>query len=87
MDPPEPAWSYDTGTNTIVATTTTVVCTYFNLGRMHEMAEPDIPLALVVISETPPAPPLAPWDLPLSPLLDFELELMSFELPSIEIQP
>ena len=87
MDPPEHAWYYDVSTNIIMATTTTVVRTYFNLGHMHEVAEPDIPLAPVVILETTPTSPLAPWDLLLSPLLDFELELIYPGLPSVEIQP
>ena len=53
MDPLEHVWSYDKGTNTIMVATTTVVHTYINLGRMHEVAEPDIPLAPTVIPEAP----------------------------------
>ena len=64
-----------------------VVRTYFNLGCMHKVAEPNFPLIPVVISETLLAPPLAPWDLPLSPLPEFEVELMSPELPLVETQP
>ena len=87
IDPPEHAWSYDVGINIIVATTNTVVRTYFNLGRIHEVAEPNIPLTPTVILETLPAPPLALWDLPLSPLPDFEIELMSPRPPPVETQP
>ena len=87
MDPPEHERSYDAGTNTIMARTTTSVRTFFNLSRMPEVAEPDISLAPVDIPETLPEPPPAPWDLPLSPLIDFETESMSPGLPPVEIQP
>ena len=77
MNPSEYEWFYDVGANAIMVTTTMVVHTNFHLGHMHEVAEPDIPLAPVVIPEAPLTPPLAPWDLPLSPLLDCEMEPMS----------
>ena len=65
-------------------TTTTVVHTYFYLGRMHGLEEPNVPLALAVIPEARPMPPLAPWDLPLSPLPNIKMKPMSLRLPSVE---
>ena len=70
-----------------MATTTTVVYTFFYLGGMHGVDELDVPPALVVILEAPPTPPLDPWDVPLSPLPDIEMEPMSLVLPSLEILP
>ena len=87
MDPLKHAWFYDVSTNIIVATTTTVVRMYMQLSRMHEVAEPDVPLAFVVIPEALLGQPLSPWDFPLSSLLDIDMEPMYPELPSIEIQP
>ena len=87
MDPPEFEWAYNEDAHAIMATTTTVVHTYFHLGCMHEMVEPDPPLAPAVIAEAPPAQPLAPWDFPMSPLPNVEMELMSPSLPSMEILP
>ena len=72
----EHVWSYNEGTNTIVATTTTVVHTYINLSCMREVVEPNVPLAIVVIPKAPPSQPLAPWDFPLSPLPDIGIEPM-----------
>ena len=54
MDPPEHKWEHDETTNMIMATTTTVVQTYFHLGRVHEEAAPVVP----------PVVPLAPEDFP-----------------------
>ena len=87
MDPPEYAWSYDASTNTIVATTTTVVRTYIHLGCIHEVAEPDIPPIPTVILEALLGQLPSPWDFPLSPLSDIEMEPMSLRLSLIEIQP
>ena len=70
-----------------MAVATAVVHIYFHLGRMHEVVEPDPPLAPAVIFEAPPAQPLALWDLPLSPLPDIKIEPMSPSLPSMEILP
>ena len=55
IDPPEYEWFYAAGANVIVVMTTTVLHTYFHLGRMHEVAEPDLPLALPSFSRHPPA--------------------------------
>ena len=87
MDPLEYEWFFNVGGNTIMAMTTTVVHTYFHLGRMHKVVEVDIPLAPVVIPEALLSPPLAPWDLLLSTLPDFDMEPMSPGLPSVEILP
>ena len=45
MDPPHCEWIYDENSQAIVATTTTVVRTYFYPSRMHEGVEANIPLA------------------------------------------
>ena len=87
MDPPEYEWSYDIGTNAIVATTTTVIRTYLYLSRMHKIADPDVPLALVDILELLPTPSLAPWNLSLLPLPNFKIESMSPGLLSVKILP
>ena len=91
MDPPEFEWEHNPSTNTIVATTTTVVRTYVHLGRVHEGVAPDVP------PFSPPGPtvfpgaflgqPLGPWDFPLEPLLDILMEPMSPRLPVAEPQP
>ena len=60
MDPPKHEWYYDTNEDGIVATTTMVVHTFFYLGQMHGVDELDVPLALVVIPEASPVPPLDP---------------------------
>ena len=75
------------GANAIVATTTMVVHTYFHPNHMHEVAKLDIPLAPAVLDEALPTPLVAPWDLPLLPLPNFEMEPMSPRLPSVEILP
>ena len=80
-------WSYDVSTNAIVTMTTTVVHTYFHLGHMHEITEPNVPLAPANTPEALPAPPLALWDLPLSQLTNFKMKPMSLALPSVEILP
>ena len=60
----------------------------FHLGRMHEIVAPEPPFAVAAdIPEAPPVPPLAPWDFPLSPLPNVEMEPMSPGLPSMEILP
>ena len=76
MEPPEYAWFHDASTNTIMAMTTTVVRTYIHLGRIHEVAEPDVALAPAVILEALLGRSLGPWDFPLSPLPDIEMELI-----------
>ena len=99
MDSPELEWEYDPSTNTIVATTTTVVRTYVHLGRVHEGVAPDVP------PFSPPAPavflgaftgqPLGLWDFPPEPLPNFPpeplpdipMEPMSPALPVAEPQP
>ena len=60
MDPPEYEWHYDACKEAIMATTTTVVHTYFYFGRMYRFEEPDLPPVPTVIPETPSAQPLAP---------------------------
>ena len=70
-----------------MATTTTVVHTYIHLGRIHEVVEPDIPLAPAVIPEALLEQPLGPWDFPLSILLEIKMELVSPRLLSVEILP
>ena len=91
MDPSEYAWEHDENTNTIVAMTTMVVRTYIHLGRIHEEAEPVVP---PIVSPAPDnflgallRQPLGPWDFPLKPLPDFEMEPMSIGLPSAGPQP
>ena len=95
IDHPEFEWEHDYTTNTIVATTTTVVRTYVHLGRLHEEDAHDMP------PFPPPAPaaflgqPLGPWDFPPEPLPDYPpeplpaipVEPMSPGLPSAEPQP
>ena len=51
MDPPQCEWTYDEGAQAIVATTTTLVRTYFYLGRMHEGVESDVPPASIDVPE------------------------------------
>ena len=87
MDPPEYEWYYNADEEAIVAMTTIVVHTYFYLGRMHGVEEPDIPPILAVIPEAPLMQPLAPWDFPLSLLSDIGMEPISPGLPSIKILP
>ena len=95
MDSPELEWEYDPSTNTIVATTTTVVRMYVHLGRVHEGVAPDVP------PFSPPAPavflgaftgqPLGLWDFPSEPLPDFPPEPLpdfpSEPLPDIPMEP
>ena len=83
MDPLEYEWFYDTDMDAIMVTTTTIVHTYFHLGRIHGLVEPDISPALIVILEAPLAPLLAPWDLSLSPLPNIEMEPISPGLPLV----
>ena len=69
---PQYKWYYDAEEDAIMATTTTVVHTYFYLG--HKVVEPNIPPAASVIPKASSAQPLASWDFPLLPLLDIEME-------------
>ena len=85
MDPLEYESFYDVDANSIVAMTTTIVHTYFYLGCMHKVAKPAPPLALAIILEAPLAQPVAPWDFPLSPLPDIEMESVPLGLHSVEI--
>ena len=91
MDPPEHEWEHDMTTNTIVATTTTVVRTYFHLGRVHEGAALDVsPVGPLAPRDFPGAllgQPLGRWDFPPKPLPDFSMEPMSPGLPSAGPQP
>ena len=72
-----------------MATTTTVVHTYFYPGRVREEVEPDILPTPTVIPEAPLRQPLDPWDFPPEPLPDIEMEPepMSPELPAAKHQP
>ena len=53
MHSPEYKWFYDANMDAIVATTTMVIHTYFHLGHMHGVVEPDISPTLKVIPEAP----------------------------------
>ena len=74
VDPPEFEWAYDEDAHAMVATSTMVVHIYFHLSRMHEVVEPDPPLASAIIPKACLAQPLAPWDFPMSPLPNIEME-------------
>ena len=69
-----------------MATTITVVHTYFYPGHIYDKVELDIPPTPVVIPEALLRQPLGPWDFPLSPLPNTEMETKSPGLPSIEPQ-
>ena len=87
MDSPMFEWEHDPSTNTIVATTSTVVRTYVHLGHVQEGVAPDVPPFF------PPAPvvfpgaylgqPLGLWDFPPEPLPDFPPEPQ----PDIPMEP
>ena len=87
VDPPEFEWEHDLSTNTIVATTTTVVRTYVHLGHVHEGDVPDMP------PFSPPTPaalpeaflgqPLGLWDFPPEPVPDYPPE----PLQDISVEP
>ena len=87
MDPLVFEWAYDEEAQATVVTTTTIIHTYFYPGRIHEEVEPNILLTSAVVPEAPLGQLLGPWDFPLSPLPNIEIEPMSPGLPSVEPQP
>ena len=64
-----------------------VVRTYFYPGCVRGEVKLDIPLALAIIPEAPLGQTLGPRDFLPEPLPDIEMELMSPELPTVELQP
>ena len=68
MDLPHCEWTCDENAQAIVATTTTVIRTYFYPCRMHEGVEADVPPAPVDVPAAYLGQPLGPWDFPLEPL-------------------
>ena len=87
MDPPHYEWTYDEDAQAIVATTTTVVRTYFYPSRIHEGVGPDVPLAPTDIPAAYLGQLLGHWDFPPEPLPDIEMEPMSPELLVAEPLP
>ena len=62
MDPAQCEWNYDESAQAFVATTTTVVRTYFYSGRQCKEVEPDILPAPAVIPKAPLRQPMGPWE-------------------------
>ena len=68
IDPPYCEWTYDENTQAIMATTTTVVRTYFYPSRMHEGVEANVSPASSDVPAAYLGQPLGPWDFLLEPL-------------------
>ena len=73
MDPPQCEWMYDEGAYAIVATTTTMVRTYFYPDRMHEGVESNVLLAPADAPTAFLGQPLGPWDFLPEPLPNVEI--------------
>ena len=87
MDSPHHEWSVDENAQAIMATTTTVVRTYFYPVRIHEGMGPDFLPAPADIPAAYLGQPLGPWDFQPEPLPDIEMEPMSPELLAAEPPP
>ena len=74
IDPSHYEWTYDENAQATVATTTTVVRTYFYPGRMHEGVEAKVPPAPSDVLTAYLGQPLGLWNFPPEPLSDVEME-------------
>ena len=74
MDPSYCEWTYDENAQAIMATTITVVCTYFYLGRMHEGVEADVSHAPADVPVAYLGQPLGPWDFLPEPLPNIKMD-------------